>query len=178
MLTAAEKAFEGAFDTLPGPGSRPLSLSCSLCRPCSLCADRLARSAFHLLFASSCRKLTVDVHTWPALGHSMARIDRWSTGKGMVLTACQSTISWLDCCPRVERLLWGELLSDCSLPLCSFFLWVMMGSFGFSTGQRATTVSPENWLSSHVPPDWFLTSNELSVCMCIFFETIVMSKQK
>lgn len=92
MLTAAEKAFEGAFDALPGPGSRPLSLSCSLCRPCSLYADRLAHSAFHLLFASSCRKLTVDMHTWPASGHSMARIDRWSTGKGMVLTACQSTI--------------------------------------------------------------------------------------
>lgn len=49
--------------TLPGPGSRPLSLFCSLCRPCSLYADKLARSAFHLLFASSGCKLTVDVHT-------------------------------------------------------------------------------------------------------------------
>lgn len=75
-----------------GRGSRPLSLFCSLCRLCSLYADRLARSAFHLLFASSCHKLTVDVHTWPALGRSMARIDGRSTGKGMVLTACQSTL--------------------------------------------------------------------------------------
>lgn len=75
-----------------GRGSRPLSLFCPLCRLCSLYADRPARSAFHLLFASSCHKLTVDVHTWPALGRSMARIDGRSTGKGMVLTACQSTL--------------------------------------------------------------------------------------
>lgn len=75
-----------------GRGSRPLSLFCSLCRLCSLYADRLARSAFHLLFASSCHKLTVDVHTWPASGRSMARIDGRSTGKGMVLTGCQSTL--------------------------------------------------------------------------------------
>lgn len=88
-----------------GRGSRPLSLFCSLCRLCSLYADRLARSAFHLLFASSCHKLTVDVHTWPALGRSMARIDGRSTGKGMVLTACQSALWWRACCPRVERLL-------------------------------------------------------------------------
>lgn len=74
---------------------------------------------------------------------------------------------------------------DCSLPLCSLFLWVMMGPFGFSTGQRATTVSPEIWLHSYVPRDCFLTSNELSgLClswndeMCIFFETIIESKHK
>lgn len=47
-----------------------------------------------------------------------------------------------------------------SLPLCSFFLWVMMASSGFSTGQRATTVRPEIWLHSCVPCDCFLTSND------------------
>lgn len=91
-LRLLKRPLRGAFGTFPGLGSRPLSLFCSLCRPCSCYADRLARSAFHLLFASSCCKLTADVHTWPALGHSMAQIDRWSTGKGTVLTTCQSTI--------------------------------------------------------------------------------------
>lgn len=62
-LRLLKRPLRGAFGTFPGLGSRPLSLFCSLCRPCSCYADRLARSAFHLLFASSCRKLTADVHT-------------------------------------------------------------------------------------------------------------------
>lgn len=86
------KGLWGSLWRVAGAGGRGLWAFSALCRLCSLSADRLARSAFHLLSASSFHKLTVDVHTWPALGRSLARIDGWSTGKGMVLTACQSTL--------------------------------------------------------------------------------------
>lgn len=160
-----------AFDALPGPGSRPLSLFCSLCRPCSLYADRLARSAFHLLFASSCRKLTVDVHTRPALGHSVARIDRWSTGKGMGadslskhnLVAGLLSQSWVTTLGSAAlRLQLGPLLL---LPLgYDGFVWVLYRPVGNDR--------PEIWLLSCVPRDCFLTSKELLVwagmMKCIF----------
>jgi len=68
-----------------GLGSRLLALFCSLCRACFLCTVRMARSGFHLLFASTCHKLTVDVHTWPAMGHAVAPIDGCSAGAGVRL---------------------------------------------------------------------------------------------
>lgn len=41
-------------------------------------------------------------------------------------------------------------------PFAAFFLWVMMASSGFSTGQRATSVRPEIWLHFvfHVIASW------------------------
>lgn len=93
MLTAAEGAFEGAFDTSPGPGVEASEPLLTLGRPRSLYADRLARGAFHLSLDSSCRKLTVDVRrprSFGALGVPGLMDDL--LGKGMALTACQSTI--------------------------------------------------------------------------------------
>lgn len=93
-----------------GLRSCPLSLFCSLCRPCFLYSVRLAHCAFHLLFASSCHKLTVDVHTWPALGYSIAWIDGCSAGVGRVLTACQSRLWRLALHSSVQWPVWGDLL--------------------------------------------------------------------
>lgn len=126
-----------------GLGSRPLSLLCSLCRSGFRYSVRTARSAFHLLFASSCHKLTVDVHTWPALGHSASWIDGCSTGG---VGRCWQPVTAdlrLACCPRVEGPVWGDLLSGCCSALCSYILWVVTGWSGLSTGQWATTVSPD-----------------------------------
>lgn len=90
-----------------GLGSRPLSLLCSLGRRYFLYTVRMACSGFHLLFASSCHKLTVDVHIWKAPGHTATWIDGcsmlcWGGGCGEVLTACQSRLWRLARCPREE----------------------------------------------------------------------------
>lgn len=72
-----------------GLGSRPLSLLCSLRRRYFLYTVRMACSGFHLLFASSCHKLTVDVHTWPPPGHTATWIDGCSVGVGAVVRCWQ-----------------------------------------------------------------------------------------
>ncbi|MEQ2308996.1 hypothetical protein AMECASPLE_034066, partial [Ameca splendens] len=109
MLSTAEKGPLGEpvarqRQFVLGLGSSPLGLG-SLCRPSVLNAVSTALFDFHLLFAISCHRLTVDVRARPAPGLAVAAIDGCSARVELgaeVLTACQSRHCSLACCPSVE----------------------------------------------------------------------------
>lgn len=73
-----------------GPGSRPLSLFCSPCFPFTLTGSPAVHFTFCLPLVAPSWQLTRPHDRLG--GHSAARIDGRSTGKGMLLTARQGAL--------------------------------------------------------------------------------------
>lgn len=127
-----------------GLGSRPLSLLRSKCRPSFLYTVRMARFAFHLLFASSCHKLTADVHTWPAPGHTAARIDGCSALGGVDADSLsKQTLE-----PGLLSQSWVTSLgrSALRLRLCIFLLRLWQGWSGLLYRPVSNNCQSWNWI--------------------------------
>lgn len=100
-LKGAGDASEGVSAGTEVEASAPLRLSLGqAARTVST-----APSNLHLLFAFSRHRLTVDVRKQPAPGLAVAANDECFARVGLgveVLTACQSRLWSLACCPRIQ----------------------------------------------------------------------------
>jgi len=166
--------FKGARDTSEGvcagtgvEASDPPLLSVSAMLPARCQNGPLCLSLF--LLASGCHKLTVDVHTWPAPGHTAARIDGCSAGWGVgggggVLTACQRRLWRMGPLSPSWVTSFGRSTPQTAAPLfASSWVW-WRGCSGLSMGQWATTFCPE--LGLYVPHGCFPTKTMTLSRLC------------
>lgn len=139
-----------------GPGveaSEPLLALCGGRAPVTLTGSPAVHFTFCLPLVAASWQLTCTHDQlwgapWPGL------IDD-PLGRGRSWQPVKAQFSGWLAVPELS----GFFGERCSQTAASSF-WVVMGSFGCSTGQRATTVFPETRLRSDVLRDCVLTSNE------------------